>query len=436
MFFIWISLIHKSLINMEKTLMYNSKTAERLRQKVSRFSGVVSSGLCKPSRKFVSEMIYGIQAKQSVILSRIGRSLCESTSIKKIQERLSRQLSRKGLGESIQRSLLAHAADRIGEETLLIIDPSDITKRYARKMEGLGLVRDGSEGVIAEGYWTCQVVAANPYDKQSTPIYGHLYSIDAKDTDSENREMLRPLRMLCELAPGRGIWVIDRGGDRRKIIEPMLDEKARFIIRQRGDRHVVYRGKKVVVSDLAQNCPTFINEHVVKEYKSREKIYSLELGFRPVKLPGRNERLYLVVIRGFGEKPMMLLTSIEVSKSRKSLLKIINGYIRRWDVEEQIRFIKQMYDVENVRVLRYQSLQNLYVLMIAAAYFACAVLDSSAKLKLLAAKATTAAKRIFGVPDFRYYAVADGLAAIFGRYPGKIPKSRPPIPQQINLAIT
>jgi len=415
--------------------MYNNKTAERLREKISRFSGVVSSDLCKTARKFVSDVLYGIQAKQTVILSQIGRSLCEPASIKKVEERLSRQLFRAGLAESVQEKLLEHAAERINDETLLIIDPSDIRKKYARKMECLGSVRDGSDGGIVDGYWTCQVVAANPYEKQSTPIYGALYSIDSKDTDSENLEILRPIRKLCKLAQGRGIWVIDRGGDRRKIIEPMLDEKARFIIRQRGDRHVIYRGKKILVNDLADKCPMFIKECVVKETQRREKTYSLEIGFRPVKFPGRNERLYLVVIRGFGEKAMMILTNVEVSKSRKSLLKIMNGYIRRWDVEEQIRYMKQMYDVENIRVLRYRSLQNLYVLMIAAAYFACAVLGSSTKLKLLTIKALSAAKRIFGIPDFRYYAIADGLAAIFERHPGEIVKIEHPPQTQLALAI-
>ncbi len=29
-----------------------------------------------------------------------------------------------------------------------------------------------------------------------------------------------------------------------------------------------------------------------------------------------------------------------------------------------------------------------------------------------------AAKRLFGVPDFKYYALADGLRALFARHPG------------------
>ncbi len=30
------------------------------------------------------------------------------------------------------------------------------------------------------------------------------------------------------------------------------------------------------------------------------------------------------------------------------------------------------------------------------------------------------AKRMFGVPDFRYYAIADGIMALFARHPGGV----------------
>jgi len=44
-------------------------------------------------------------------------------------------------------------------------------------------------------------------------------------------------------------------------------------------------------------------------------------------------------------------------------------YLARWMVEETIRFIKQSYHLEDVRVLDYQRLKNLMALVPAAAYF-------------------------------------------------------------------
>ena len=60
--------------------MNNSVVATRLRAKIARFSGEVSVGLGAVARRFVSEMLYGIQASGSVLLTRIradsGRADC------------------------------------------------------------------------------------------------------------------------------------------------------------------------------------------------------------------------------------------------------------------------------------------------------------------------------------------------------------------------
>ncbi len=71
-------------------------------------------------------------------------------------------------------------------------------------------------------------------------------------------------------------------------------------------------------------------------------------------------------------------------------------------------------------MLGYRSLQNLMVLVLAASYFAAVVLDRGAKLRVMAGHVLKAAKRVFGIPDFHYYAIADGLMSIFLRYPGKL----------------
>ena len=137
--------------------MDSSRTANKMRAQIGKFSGVISSGLPKVAARFVGEMVYGIQASQSVVLSEIGRALEEPISIKETEERLSRQLMRKGLGEVIQNNLLKEAGARVTGDMLLVVDLSDIMKRYARKMEYLAPVYDGSAGEIKNGYWLCEI---------------------------------------------------------------------------------------------------------------------------------------------------------------------------------------------------------------------------------------------------------------------------------------
>ena len=92
--------------------MQGSKVAIKLREKIVHFSGELSKGLPKTAQRFVSEMAYGIQAKQSVVLTEIARALEEPISIKKSEARLSRQLARGGLATILQDNLLAHAASQ------------------------------------------------------------------------------------------------------------------------------------------------------------------------------------------------------------------------------------------------------------------------------------------------------------------------------------
>lgn len=87
--------------------------------------------------------------------------------------------------------------------------------------------------------------------------------------------------------------------------------------------------------------------------------------------------------------------------------------MRRWSVEETIRFIEQSYELENIRVLKYARLQNMMVLLLAVFYFMPVVLDQSQKLSTMTGHILKNTKRVFGIPDLKYYALVDGLFNIF-----------------------
>ena len=73
-----------------------------------------------------------------------------------------------------------------------------------------------------------------------------------------------------------------------------------------------------------------------------------------------------------------------------------------------------------MRVLRCTRLQNMMVIVMAVAYFAMVVLDHRSKMKVMLGHTYRMAKRVFGVPDFRYYAIADGIMALLTRHPGRV----------------
>lgn len=399
--------------------MNYAKTVHKLREQIIKFSGELSFGWPKVMQRFIVEALYGIQARQSVRLTEIARSLEEKIPLRKTHCRLCRQLGRWGLWRKITDSLCQMASSRVKEDTLLVLDISDIAKKYARRMEYLATVHDGSEGTLTNGYWTCSVIGAEGGERMLTPLYTRLYSQAGPDFRSENAEVCKAISSVSEHTEKRGIWVLDRGGDRREIIHHLLGNKLRFIIRLKVDRHLVYRGNKRPALEQASRCPMLYSERVVKEERGKEKIYHLEFGYRPIRLPERKESLYMVVVKGFGQNPMMLLTNVQVKKSRKSLWRIIESYITRWSIEETIRFIKQSYNLEDIRLLTYRRLQNMMALVLAVAYFAMVYLGIKTKLRVLARHVLKAARRLFGIPDFRFYALADGIRELlFGRQKG------------------
>ncbi|MDD3545620.1 MAG: hypothetical protein PHG96_09730 [Kiritimatiellae bacterium] len=86
-----------------------------------------------------------------------------------------------------------------------------------------------------------------------------------------------------------------------------------------------------------------------------------------------------------------------------------------WRVEDAIRFIKQSYRLEDIRLLDYTRLKNMMAVVLAAAFFASCWLGESVRRGILVRNITRISKRLFGVPDFHYYAIADGIARLFNR---------------------
>ena len=56
-----------------------------------------------------------------------------------------------------------------------------------------------------------------------------------------------------------------------------------------------------------------------------------------MRLPEREEQLWMLVVKGFGQKPLMLLTTEALRKSKKVLRELMLFYFKRWKIEETIR---------------------------------------------------------------------------------------------------
>jgi hypothetical protein len=406
----------------------DSKLRSRLKAQLTKFSSDLCEGLSRPLEKFVGQMLFGIQASQDVKLSNIARSLKEEIPLIKTEDRLSRNLRAVELETELTRQLAKMASQRITADTVLCLDLSDIRKEYAKKMEYLATVHDGSTGEMHPGYWLCDITGAEMNGSEIVPLYQKMYSAEAKEFVSENAEVLAGIDLVRSHTQGRGIWVVDRGGDRKKLLEPLLDRRERFVIRSTGKRFVVDRkNMKRSVAELGNRCRLPYPARIVKIQDGQEKIYDLHYGVERIRLVGRDEPLHLVVVAGFGEEPLLLLTNaLEGARDSQSLWWIAHIYLTRWKIEETFRFIKQSYNLEDIRVMKYQRLKNLVVLVTAAAYFAATFLGQKMKLRILCEKLLIISQRFFGIPPFRFYALADGIKKLLSQTSPCPPEKSPP----------
>jgi hypothetical protein len=381
-------------------------------------------------------MLFGIQSSQDVKLSNISRALQEEITLIRTEKRLSRNLKSVELEKELTPQLVRMGSLRIQPNTVLALDLSDIRKEYAQKMENLATVRDGSAGELHLGYWLCDVTGAEVNGSEIVPLYQKLYSAEAKDFTSENAEVLAAIDLIRAHTQGRGIWAIDRGGDRKKLLEPLLDRGERFVIRSTGRRTVIDRRKlQGSVAEVAGRCRLRHQARIIKIQDGKEKVYDLRYGAEPIRLPGRAEQLWVVVITGFGEEPLMLLTNVPIAaKDSPSLWWIVQIYLTRWKIEETFRFIKQSYNLEDIRVMKYQRLKNLVILVTAVAYFAATFLGQQMKLRILCEKLLIISQRFFGIPPFRFYALADGIRRILSQGTFSSPEM-PPASQQLELTL-
>ncbi|MCR5753149.1 MAG: hypothetical protein K6G91_14445 [Kiritimatiellae bacterium] len=174
---------------------------------------------------------------------------------------------------------------------------------------------------------------------------------------------------------------------------------------------------------LAGECRMLYREVVDFDHHGEERRVTIEFGVVPVRLPDIPDRLlHMVVVRGFGKQPMMLLTTLAKSKSREALWQVVEGYITRWRIEDTIRYAKQSYNLEDIRLFKYGKIKAMAAVVLAAMYFSMAWIGNSQKHEVIARSVARMSFRVHGVQDFHFYSIADGasdvLKGLGGRWRG------------------
>lgn len=403
--------------------MNDTIIAFRAKEQLAKFLGKVFTHFRKPAQKFMFDMLYGIQASGDTQLSSIMRAINDDSDKKHaIEKRLSRNIASQELSMSINEAILDEGAKHVKDDTLILVDPTEIRKEFANHMEYVTMVRDASRAskdgseVLVKGYHGCMVVACQSGKRKTVPLALDLWSSRAPGFKGENDEVLKIISRVMNATQGRGIIVYDRGGDRPAFYKAFIDNSYDFIVRMKARSVISWRGLHEI-HELAAQCTMQHSHHVLFDSHGKECNIPIKFGMMPVKLPMHPEKqLHMVVVRGFGKDPMMLLTSLPVSGTFESQWRVVEGYISRWRIEETIRFVKQSYKFENIRVHSYQGIRNMASIVLATTYFATTWIGRHVKREVLAEHLQTLSQRLSEVPEFACYAVAEGIKRAFTRF--------------------
>ncbi len=368
----------------------------------------------RPERKFIGEMLMGLLKGPGIYVTDVARSLGEDLKLKKTWERLNRNLRREGLWERLIETNLLQQARRVRQMRYCIIDVSDIQKSEGTELEGLSQVRDGDKSsgdnpVIGQGFHWLNAVMT---DKEGLlPIYSELYSLELEE-QSENLRILGITKKLGEVH-AEAIIVLDRGGDRSKLLDGFIETKKRFIIRGAAQRSLgVRRGSKKLynIGQIAQGTKSSLT------YKStRGKTFYV--GIRRVYY--EDQPLSLVVSRRANGALSWYLTNLEGPYERV-METVMEGYGMRWRIEEYHRQIKQDYRMESIRLRKYMAIKNMVTFVALASAFICR-LPENLVIKLVCLAKRLKKNKLKDIPSYPYYmltaAVSCCLAAAVKQRP-------------------
>jgi len=383
-----------------------------LKREIFGFCEGISEGLGKPKQKLVKDVVFGVAASQSCLLSEIARGLNEEIALKKTIERIGRGLQNFDGIDALRDNFAGLAKAHLSEKPIFLVDLSDLAKPYGKAFEALAKVYDGSAGKTVSGYTTLEIAALSAQTHTPIPVYDRVFSSVEDGYISQNAELFVALDWLTKTFGNQGVHVFDRGFDSNNVYEYLLRENLPFIVRADKQRHLIHKGKTKNILDIAN------------QYKGKCNLkirgVDCKTSIASVKLPNfRDMPLCLVTVHGLGVQPLMLLTNLKSNDSKLSNA-IAKMYLLRWRVEENFRFKKIDFEIEGFRVRKLKAIRALHRIVTILVGF-IALLSEQREVLALPAQLLAASKRIFTFSlqhfqrCFLHYAIADGIACLLRR---------------------
>ena len=385
-------------------------TIRRLKRSVQKVAK--AGGVSAEDAALAAEIVVSIAGTGKVHLSRVARRLQgKDEELIDAERSVSEQLAAKhstldGLRDGWLR-MVARAAKRL---SFIAVDGSDHAKPYGKAFECLDKVRDASDPLkrIVPGYWSVQIDAVDELHRM-LPLVSQVFSTQAPEYKGWYDTFLRPMLKVISRLGREHTWLFDRGFDAIDFLQTLMTLRIHWVVRQTQSRHVLLGdGELVPMHLLAAGLrkPHAIDVPYVDKSNHGPKFAPASFGFAPVRLPGIDAPLTMIVIDGGRDEDIVLLTNARITDADQAA-QIVLAYLRRWGSEEATRAYKQLTGVEDFRVRKWESIQRLTFL---------AMMTCGVQALMLVSRTRTAARYIARVAQFfdnvllKNYRLWEGIA--------------------------
>lgn len=389
-------------------MAYSITDTYKMKREIINFTKKFSVDLSYPDKRFFADMTYGILASQSCLLTRISQTLQEDEKKIYTVDRLSDHLM-DGINPLAQVSYLQYVRKMTPSEPVIHIDDSDVVKPEGYHFEALGIVRDGSKStkdknVYSKGYHVTEACVLTD-SNHPVSIYSRIHSSNEKGFTSVNHITYEAMEQGAALFK-KATFVMDRGYDDNKMFQKMWDLKQDFVIRLTQKRKLFFHGKWVPATRLCAERKGKVKMNLF--YKGQD--HEAYISHVKVQLTAAKRNVYLILIYGVTEHPMMLVTNRSI-QSKEDVIKVAKLYFSRWRIEEYFRAKKQLFDFENFRVRSLASINALNFHITVAMAFLAQMTRKKAANELLKS-VLEAARPIKPVVYFLYYRISDGITEL------------------------
>jgi hypothetical protein len=211
---------------------------------------------------------------------------------------------------------------------------------------------------LVNGYWCFGVYHWQPEQNCLAPLMLRPWSTRQPLFRSENDLMDRWFWTLRQATAGRGIWLIDRGGDRPEIFRSLLRVQPRWIVRLREDRPLIGPDGSLQSAghwaDWAlANCP----------HRGQAATLPVYLPVADVPQPEGRRKLWLLAptygfIRNGKPDRWVLLTCGRIDQ-HAGPRQLRHEFAFRWRAEDGKRLLGQIWHVERFMVRSFLALDRL-----------------------------------------------------------------------------